>query len=403
MRVERPVPSGNPPQVTVLHTADWQIGKPYGRVSDPDKRSRLRQLRIDAITRIAALASSTGAAVVVVAGDLFDSPTPAASEVSAVCAAIGTIACPTVVIPGNHDHGGPGSIWQSPLFAQEQERRAPQLVVLEQHQPHELEALVVLPCGLQQRHESQDPCRWLNQLDWASLAPGKPRLVLAHGGVHGFGGSDLDDDNPSGPANRIDLTAPWFAQVDYVALGDWHGCKQVEPNAWYSGTPEPDRFARSADYRSGQVLEVTLQRGQTTRVRAHSTGICQWHALDFQLGSDADLARLEQQVDLLLAARVGLDLLLLELGGQLSIQGQQQLESLLLRWEAQLLRLKRRGSVGISPDDQALEALAERHDAPLVAAVAEQLRQRLRAEPEQQELLSQALLELHRSVHSPCA
>ena len=24
-----------------LHTADWQLGKPYARVTDPDKRSQL--------------------------------------------------------------------------------------------------------------------------------------------------------------------------------------------------------------------------------------------------------------------------------------------------------------------------------------------------------------------------
>jgi len=96
---EAPVPSGNPPPVTVLHTADWQIGKPYGRVQDPDKRSRLRQVRIEAIRRIGAIARSCQAHAVVVAGDLFDSPTPTAADVSAVCAAIAELALPTLVIP----------------------------------------------------------------------------------------------------------------------------------------------------------------------------------------------------------------------------------------------------------------------------------------------------------------
>jgi len=394
-----------PPPVTVLHTADWQIGKPYGRVSDPDKRSRLRQLRLDAIARIAELAASRAASAVVVAGDLFDSPTPAASEVSAVCAAIGGIGCPTLVIPGNHDHGGPGSIWQSPLFAEEQARRAPQLQVLQHPQPLELEALVVLPCGLQQRHESQDPCAWLAALDWASMPAAKARLVLAHGGVSGFAGSDLDDENPSGPVNLINLKAPWLGEIDYLALGDWHGCKQVHPKAWYSGTPEPDRFARSAVYRSGQVLEVQLQRGQPPKVTPHGTGQCGWHDLQMTLSGDADLPRLERQIDQLLADRVGLDLLLLELDGCLSLRAHQQLEALLQRWEAQLLRLKRRGSVGISADDQELQALADLAEAPLVAAVVRDLQQQLAAatEPAQRELLAAALLELHRSVQTPCA
>ena len=391
-----------PTAITVLHTADWQIGKPYGRVKDPDKRSRLRQVRLEAIDRIAAAAAACQATAVVVAGDLFDAPTPSASDVSAVCAAIGRIACPTVVIPGNHDHGGPGSIWQSPLLASERQRRAPALLVLEQRQPLELEQLVVLPCGLQQRHDSNDPCGWLDQIDWSGLPPDKPRLVLAHGGVSGFAGSDLDDEHPSGPANLINLKADWLGQVDYVALGDWHGCKQVHPKAWYSGTPEADRFPRSADYRSGQVLAVTLQRGAPPRVTAQPCGALGWHPLQVTLNGDADLNSLEQQVEALLGERVGADLLLLELSGLLSINGQQRLDRLLQRWDAQLLRLKRRGQVGLSADAAELQELAQQTDAPLVAAVARQLQQQLGA-GDHDGTLAQALLELHRSVADACA
>ena len=391
-----------PTAITVLHTADWQIGKPYGRVKDPDKRSRLRQVRLEVIDRLAAAAAACEATAVVVAGDLFDAPTPSPSDVSAVCAAIGRIGCPTVVIPGNHDHGGPGSIWQSPLLASERQRRAPALLVPEPRQPLELEQLVVLPCGLQQRHDSNDPCGWLDQLDWSRLPPDKPRLVLAHGGVSGFAGSDLDDEHPSGPANLINLKADWLAQVDYVALGDWHGCKQVHPKAWYSGTPEADRFPRSADYRSGQVLAVTLQRGAAPRVSPQPCGAVGWHPLQVTLTSDADLNSLEQQVEALLGGRVGADLLLLELSGQLSIHGQQQLDGLLQRWEAQLLRLKRRGQVGLSADAAELQALAQQSDAPLVAAVARQLQQQL-GSGDPDGTLAQALLELHRSVADACA
>ena len=115
------------PPVTLLHSADWQIGKPYARVSDPDKRALLRQVRLQAIGRIATHAAATAAELVVVAGDLFDSPTPGAADVSAVCAAIGAIPCAVLVIPGNHDHGAPGSVWHTPYFQAEQGRRAANL------------------------------------------------------------------------------------------------------------------------------------------------------------------------------------------------------------------------------------------------------------------------------------
>jgi hypothetical protein len=127
-----------------------------------------------------------------------------------------------------------------------------------------------------------------------------------------------------------------------------------------------------------------------------------WHPLQVALNGDGDLAALERQVEARLEARVGADLLLLELSGQLSIRGQQRLDGLLQRWEAQLLRLKRRLRVGLSPEADELRSLAELADAPLVAAVVRDLSQRLAQAPGS-DTLDQALLELHRSVSETCA
>ena len=147
--------------VSFLHSADWQIGKPYARVQDPDKRARLRQERIAMIGRIGALIAPCEAAFLLVAGDLFDSPTPSTSDVSAVCQAIGQLGIPVLVIPGNHDHGAPGSVWHSAFFQTEQQRRAPNLQVLLQREPLELNDAVVLPCPLLRRSDSGDPTAWV--------------------------------------------------------------------------------------------------------------------------------------------------------------------------------------------------------------------------------------------------
>ena len=372
-------------------------------MADADKRARLRQARIEAIGRIAEHCDTSGAAALVVAGDLFDAPTPAASDVSAVCAAIGAIGCPVLVIPGNHDHGGAGSVWHDAFFQAERQRRAPNVQVLLERQPLELDELVVLPCPLLRRSDSADPCGWLIQLDWTALPAAKPRLVLAHGSIQGFGASDQpsdsDDENPANANNLLRLDPRWLEQVDYVALGDWHGLKQVGAKAWYAGTPEPDRFPRHGDYRAGMVLQVSLERGQLPQVEALPTGALGWHPVQAQLRSDADLERLEQQLEALLGDRVGRDLVLLEQGGSLSLEAHRRYDALLQRLEAQLLRLKRRGHCGEAPGEAELEALTSRPADPLISQVATALQRELAmAEGEAQGLLQQALGTLHRAV-----
>ena len=397
--------------LTFLHSADWQIGKPYARVQDPDKRARLRQARIDVISRIGGLIPTCKAQFLLVAGDLFDSPTPSNSDVSAVCQAIGKLQIPVLVIPGNHDHGAPGSVWHSPFFLAEQQRRAANLQVLLDHQPVELDQAVVLPCPLLRRSDSSDPTGWVRQLNWEELPAGKARILLAHGSVHGFAAADLDadDDNPSSANNRLQLDGGLLEPLDYIALGDWHGLKQVNPCSWYSGTPEPDRFPRSNDYQGGQVLAVSVERGGNASVVAHPTAALHWQQVQAALRGPEDLEQLERRLEPILAAEPGQQLLLLEQSGSLNLEAHQRYEQLLERLEAQLLRLKRRGRIDQSPDPSELEQLTQRAEDPLIARVAAGLQAELEHpaaadDPGQRRLLQLALAELHRAVGVvPCA
>jgi DNA repair exonuclease SbcCD nuclease subunit len=60
--------------VNFLHTADWQIGKPFAGIRDERKRTLVQHARTEAIKRIGAVAKDAGAEFLLVAGDLFDSP-----------------------------------------------------------------------------------------------------------------------------------------------------------------------------------------------------------------------------------------------------------------------------------------------------------------------------------------
>ncbi|MFZ9606283.1 MAG: metallophosphoesterase family protein [Vulcanococcus sp.] len=389
--------------LSFLHSADWQIGKPFARVQDPDKRALLRQARINCIDRIGAVAQSQAASLLLVAGDLFDSPTPSSSDISAVCQAIGRLPLPVLVIPGNHDHGAPGSVWHQPFFKAEQQRRAPNLQVLLEREPLVLEEAIVLPCPLLRRHESEDPTAWIRNLAWSDLPSDRPRILLAHGSVHGFGADDLDADeeNPSSDRNRLRLDPALLDAVDYVALGDWHGLKQIQAKAWYSGTPEPDRFPRSEDYQGEQVLAVRVNRGGLPQVSAERTGALHWLHHRVELHSEEDLGRLERSLEQQLGDEPGQHLLLLEESGRLSFQAHRRYALLLERLEAQLLRLKRRGRCEEAPDALELDQLTSRADDPLIATVASRLQGDL-SNPElpaqERALLQQALAELHRCV-----
>src|SRR3546814_1268176 len=58
-----------------LHTADWQLGKPFGRF-EPEVRAALGEARFDAIDRIGEVAAANQVEHVIVAGDVFDTEGP---------------------------------------------------------------------------------------------------------------------------------------------------------------------------------------------------------------------------------------------------------------------------------------------------------------------------------------
>ena len=286
----------------------------------------------------------------------------------------------------------------------DQQAMSPNLRLLLERQPLPLESALVLPCPLLRNQDSSDPTHWLRQLDWSLLPSDQPRIVLAHGGVHGFSARDLGDDEEAqaGANNLIDLQALPEAEIDYIALGDWHNLKQVSPRAWYSGTPEPDRFDQGADNQRGQVLVVRSQRGGLPQVEPVPTGRCRWHNLAVHFHSDDDLPRFAQRLEALLGGRAARDLLRLEVSGSLSLAGHRRYEQLLEDLRGRLLRLRLKGECLPAPEAEELEALVARAEDPLIARVAAQLRQRIHddADPAAMAMARTALAELFRFATS---
>ena len=357
--------------IPFIHTADWQLGKPFAQIGDPDKRAAVRKARVEVIDRIREAAVDQEAAFVLVAGDLFDSTTVDKPVVSAACTAIGRIPVPVLVIPGNHDHGGPGSVWEQPFFQREREQLAPNLQVLLDAAPVVLEQAVILPCPLLHRTVVGDPAAWLQNTEvFEALPEDLPRIVLAHGSAQRFVGAWTDDEEDHVSTNLIDPDRLEAMSIDYVALGDWHGTLQVGAKSWYAGTPEPDRFPKGEDQDPGNVLAVRVARGMPPEVKRVHTARLSWRRAAFQFTDDASLNRFRNEIGQTIGEQTGEALIQLVLTGSLGIEAHTVLERTLESLDARLVWLRVIPDVQVAPTDTEIAELAERPGDPLIAAVA---------------------------------
>ncbi len=381
--------------ITFLHTADWQIGKPFASIADPAKRARVQQERIEAVRRIGSLARDRRAAFVVVAGDLFDSPTPTNATVAAALGAIASIEVPVFCIPGNHDHGGPDSLWEQPFFKSEHRRLAANFHLLLEPEPLVVELplaageqaqVVLLPCPLRRRHEADDPTAWLRSLDFAPFGE-LPRIMIAHGSTTVFAGggfvdpgstSQADDEElVTGSVNTLALDRLPLSELDYLALGDWHGFLAAGPKAVYSGAPEIDRFPKPGQ-KPGHVAVVTVSRGAEPRVEPVATGRFRWLVHSAALADDGP-----KQLDDWLteatrpraAGEAGFDACLarLEVSGSVSLAERAELDGIVESWTARLLRLDLDDQTVLAPSADEIRELAERPGDPIIARVAGEL------------------------------
>ena len=386
--------------VRFIHTADWQIGKPYGPIDSPDNQATARQSRIDSIHKIGAMAAEHSASFVVVAGDLFDSITPDRQTVHKTCKAVGEIGLPVYVIPGNHDHGGAGSVWHQPYFLQAREQYAPNLRVLLGSNPVDAGDAVILPCPLLRKQESMDTTSDLRHHDYTRHGD-KVRIVLAHGSIQSFGGSDEDDiDGSKGAVNLIDIGQLPRSEIDYIALGDWHGAKKVADHAWYSGTHETDRFPKGQGYLSGHVLLVEASRsGQPVVTPARTTEL-HWHVRTTELRGEDSLNSLEQDVRALREGRVGKDLLKIEITGALGITQMHRLREMVETWKADFLHLDVSNEVIAAPTEEEVIGLSTRPADPITAAVASKLLEMAENVGVDAAIAKAALHELHTALNS---
>lgn len=267
-----------------LHTSDWQIGEPF-RFVDDETLAVLRAERLEVIVRIGRLAVEHQAPIVLVAGDVFDGAHPSQDTLLRPIERMRQF--PNVewhLIPGNHDAHTANSPWERLLL----QPLPPNIVI---HTSPEARSILegsawILPSILTQRHMSSDPTVAMESM----VTPtGALRIGLAHGSVYNFGSSEQSTNN------LLAVDRAETACLDYLALGDWHGVRQINDRTWYSGTPEPDGFNLGAAG-GGQVLLVELVSGSLPVVTRLASGKFLWRNETMTMTSEEDISLLEARI-----------------------------------------------------------------------------------------------------------
>lgn len=250
-----------------IHSSDLHLGKRFGNLAG-DLPGRLREARHAVIAKLAQQARHHGAPTILLAGDTFDTETPAPDvRRQALAEMRHHEEIRWIILPGNHDSLQATQLWMT-LKAE-----APDNVVLavEAHAIDLSPNAVLLPAPCTTRRPGRDLTEWM---DGEATATGTIRIGLAHGAIQSF----------SEEAAASDVIAPDRARragLDYLALGDWHGALAVDARTRYSGAPEPDRFKHD---RPGVALLVSIAGPQALpEVTSLETASFAWRTLPLHI------------------------------------------------------------------------------------------------------------------------
>jgi len=274
-------PSDDEIALRLLHTADWHLGKQFRSFDEADSL-KLSRARLDAVDRILGLANQQAADAILCAGDLFDSPAPSHEFWAPLAVKLKSSSPnrPIFLLPGNHDPLTSRSVY-APDHGFRRELPAWVHVVDRDNFEYEITPDAVLYA---------QPCRSAAGQDDPALAlPGREtgderiRIGMVHGSTF-----DMDGANTNFPISKNAVSE---RGLDYLAIGDFHGFRDVPPGVIpptvYPGTPEPTKFGeRDAGFVA--LVQVTRRR----KVRLRKEPVARWTWSEHECTSLSDLRTL---------------------------------------------------------------------------------------------------------------
>ena len=259
----------------ILCTADWQLGKAFGRVG-PAGDSFREQLFLTAKKIITTAAEEHGADIILILGDTFDRADADWALIERVAEVLRNSEKPIHIIPGNHDPWQPGGALES--LSRELGDVDHVVFHAEQTAFHIEElGLTLYPGVLRQRFDMGDLTSWIPEREDSDGL----RVGMFHGSIMSIAGEDARQ-------RSIDPDVSESQDLDLTLMGDWHGGElldQPDRRLWYAGAPEPQRIGHDWE---GRVLLIDAELGRAPSVEPVMVGSLKFVDFVFEFDLDMD-------------------------------------------------------------------------------------------------------------------
>ncbi|MDT0140954.1 exonuclease SbcCD subunit D [Microbacterium sp. PRC9] len=246
----------------ILHTSDWHIGRSF------HGHSTLDALR-GVLQALVAQVAERDVDLVIVAGDVFDSATPAAGAYTLLTDALRGLAdagATVVVTSGNHDSAARLG-FQSRLLRDgvhvvtDPATIGTPVTVHDEHGPVHVYGIPYLEPVLLRgawpgvRTQADVLARAMDLVRTDAAARGARSIAVAHCFAAGVEPTPhLERDIQQGGLDIVPLTT--FDGVDYMALGHIHGRQQLSPRVRYAGAPLHYSFDEGHKPRGSWLVEL---------------------------------------------------------------------------------------------------------------------------------------------------
>ena len=217
--------------VKLIHGADFHLDSPFAGLT-PEQAARRRGEQRELLERLGQLARDRGAKLVLLAGDLLDGRQTYRETAQALAQSLGSIPCPVLIAPGNHDYFSIKS-----LYAALEWPDNVHIFTAGALTPVEFPDLgcTVWGAAFSAARREDAPLAGFR----AQARPGWTKLAVLHGEVDG---------GQYGPISRREIGE---SGLDYLALGHIHrysGLQREGETCWaYPGCPEGRGFDETGD------------------------------------------------------------------------------------------------------------------------------------------------------------